>query len=185
MPNYRRAYLPGGTYFFTVNLLERRNNHLLIQHIDLLRAVVRQVKHSQPFHIDAWVVLSEHMHCIWTLPQDDANYSQRWHTIKTLFSRALPVSERRNQSRQNRGERGIWQRRFWEHVIRDEKDFWHHVNYIYYNPVKHGLVKRTVDWPYSSFHAYVRQGIYLENWVGNIDAKAISNKNTHLIKKLI
>ena len=116
------------------------------------------------FKIDAMVVLPEHMHCIWTLPTDDADYAIRWSLIKSGFSREIPVTERRSKSRQARGERGIWQRRYWEHLIRDDRDFERHVDYIHWNPVKHNWVKRVKDWPYSSFHKYVRLGLYPLDW---------------------
>ncbi len=171
MTQYRRTKIKGATYFFTVNCAERRGNHLLVNNIDTLRQVIRKVKQAHPFNIDAMVILPEHLHCIWTLPQDDADYGMRWGLIKAEFSRLIPADERRSKSRIKRGERGIWQRRFWEHLIRDEKDFAQHVDYIHWNPVKHDCVKRVVDWPYSSFHAYVRQGIYSSDWAGELDAK--------------
>jgi len=165
MTEYRRAKIQGATYFFTVNCAERQNNRILENNIDALRQVFRQVKQKHPFKIDAIVILPEHLHCIWTLPPDDANYSLRWNLIKSGFSRLITGNERRSDSRIKRGERGIWQRRYWEHVVRDEKDFERHVDYIHWNPVKHGWVKRVSDWPYSSFHAYERKGIYPVNWV--------------------
>ncbi|NOR51740.1 MAG: transposase [Gammaproteobacteria bacterium] len=164
MTDYRRSKLKGATYFFTVNCAERHGNRLLENNIDSLRQVIRKVKQAHPFNIDAMVVLPEHLHCIWTLPQGDADYGVRWGLIKAGFSRLIPPGERRSKSRTKRGERGIWQRRYWEHLIRDERDFAHHVDYIHWNPVKHGWVKRVEDWPYSSFHAYVRRGIYPADW---------------------
>jgi len=169
MPNYRRAFIPGGTWFFTVNLLERKNNDLLIREIELLREAVRAVRKRYPFQIDAWVVLPEHMHAIWTLPSGDADFSKRWRLIKSGFSRALPKMEFRSSLRKAANERGIWQRHFWEHSIRDEKDFERHVDYVHVNPLKHGLVGRVIDWPYSSFHRYVENGVYPEYWGGNVD----------------
>jgi putative transposase len=165
MPNYRRHQVPGATYFFTVNLHDRRED-LLVAQIDTLRAVVRDVKRRQPFHIDAWVVLPEHMHCLWTLPEGDTNYSTRWKNIKARFARAQPATEYRTPTRIRRDERGIWQRRFWEHTIRDEADYAAHVDYVHYNPVKHGLVKTVAEWPYSTFHHYVAMGIYQPDWGG-------------------
>ena len=123
MPDYRRYRVPGWTYFFTVNLLERHSNDLLIRHIDLLRHVVRETKKRWPFHIDAWVVLPEHLHCVWTLPVGDDDNANRWRIIKQGFSKALPMTERRSAVRVARGERGIWQRRFWDRFIRDDKDY--------------------------------------------------------------
>jgi putative transposase len=170
MPNYRRAYYPGGTYFFTVNLLERRDNDLLIKHIDLLREVVKTVRKSHPFEIHAWVVLPEHMHCVIRLPEDDTDFTVRWRLIKAGFSRRLPKTERRSTVRQARGERGIWQRRFWEHLIKDERDYQAHMDYAHINPLKHGWVKQVIDWPYSTFHRLVAEGIYASNWAGSKDA---------------
>lgn len=170
MPNYRRAFVPGGTWFFTVNLLERKNNDLLIREFDLLRNSVRAVRERHPFKIDAWVVLPEHMHAVWTLPPDDTDFSKRWRLIKSAFSRALPKTEFRSNVRKAANERGIWQRHFWEHLIRDETDFERHVDYVHVNPVKHGLVDRVIDWPYSSFHRYAENGIYPKNWCGDFGA---------------
>ncbi|MDC3212616.1 transposase [Pseudoalteromonas distincta] len=162
---YRRNYVKGGSYFFTVNLLDR-NKSLLVEHIDLLRKSIRVVKSQRPFYIDAWVVLPDHLHAVLTLPDNDTDYSGRWREIKKRFSKSLPKTEFLTQTRKRKNERGIWQRRFWEHTIRDDNDYWHHVNYVHFNPLKHGLVSRVVDWPYSSFHRAVKQGIYTSNWCG-------------------
>ena len=167
MANYHRLKTKGATYFFTVNLLERQGNSLLVQEIDTLRDVVRKVKSKYPFHIDGWVVLPEHLHALWTLPADDCDYSLRWRLIKNGFSRALPKTEHLSPIRQAAGERGIWQRHFGEHCIRDEADYQHHLDYIHINPLKHGLVSNVKDWPYSSFHRYVADGIYPINWCGD------------------
>jgi len=166
MSNYLRYRIPGGCYFFTVNLLER-NNTLLVDHIDLLRESVQVCKQKRPFHIDAWVVLPEHMHCIWTLPEGDVDFSTRWKIIKTHFSKGLPKVERRSIVRMKRGERGIWQRRFWEHAIRDDRDYENHMDYLHFNPVKHGWADNVIDWPYSSFHHCVKKGMYPVNWVSD------------------
>ncbi len=171
MPKYLRYRVKGGCYFFTVNLLER-NKTLLVDHIDLLRELVKMCKHKRPFQIDAWVVLPEHMHCIWSLPENDDDFSNRWKMIKSHFSKGLPKDEWRSKVRVKRGERGIWQRRFWEHAIRDDRDYEMHMNYVHYNPVKHSLVKNVKDWPHSTFHRYVRQGLYDKNWSG-IEAEGI------------
>jgi putative transposase len=171
MPRYRRAFIPGGTWFFTVNLLERHNNDLLVREIDLLRETVRRVRHKHPFHIDAWVVLPEHLHCVLTLPPGDSDFSRRWRLIKSGFSRALPKTEHRSRVRQAAGERGIWQRHYWEHLIRDDADYQRHVDYVHVNPLKHGHVQRVQDWPYSTFHQYVATGIYPADWCGDIDAE--------------
>nr|WP_277420242.1 transposase [Aeromonas dhakensis] len=122
MANWRRAWWPDGTWFFTVNLLERRNNRLLVEQIDLLRHSVAKVQQAHPFAIHAWVVLPDHLHCILSLPQGDTDFPLRWRLIKSHFSRALPVNERRSQTRLRHGERGIWQRHYWEHLIRDEQN---------------------------------------------------------------
>ncbi|WKJ90428.1 transposase [Methylomonas montana] len=175
MPNYRRAFIPGGTWFFTVNLLERKNNDLLIREINLLRETVRAVRERYPFKIDAWVVLPEHLHAVWTLPPGDADFSKRWRLIKSGFSRVLPKTEYRSDARKAANERGIWQRHFWEHSIRDETDFERHVDYVHVNPVKHGLVSRVIDWPYSSFHRYVEKGVYPENWAGDLDLTVVGD----------
>ena len=165
MANYRRVWQAGGTYFFTVNILQRKQD-LLVRHIDALRDAVRRVKRKHPFEIIAWVVLPDHMHCIWALPAGDANFALRWRLIKLIFSKSLPKTERLSVSRNKNGERGIWQRRFWEHLLRDERDLEYHIHYIHRNPLKHGLVTQVKDWPYSTFHLYVQRGIYPENWCG-------------------
>lgn len=165
MPNYRRNRLPGGTYFFTVNLLERKSD-LLVAHINELRAAVRKTRQLQPFHIDAWVVLPDHLHCIWTLPAGDDDYSSRWRLIKKTFSKSIPKTEYRSEVRMKRHERGIWQRRFWEHTIANDADYAAHMDYIHYNPVKHGWVSAVREWPYSTFHSMVLREIYPQDWAG-------------------
>ncbi|KPZ62172.1 REP-associated tyrosine transposase [Pseudoalteromonas sp. P1-7a] len=164
---YRLNYVKGGAYFFTVNLLDR-NKSLLVEHIDLLRESIRIVKFQRPFYIDAWVVLPDHLHAVLTLPDGDMDYSSRWREIKKRFSKSLPKTEFLTQTRKRKNERGIWQRRFWEHTIKNNDDYWHHINYVHFNPLKHGLVSRVVDWPYSSFHRAVKQGVYTNNWCGEI-----------------
>ena len=169
MADYRRYRVLGGTYFFTVNLLERRGD-LLVRHVEALRSAVRETRRRMPFHIDAWVVLPDHLHCVWTLPPGDADYSNRWKAIKIRFVRAIPKTERRSTVRAARGERAIWQRRFWEHSIRNEADYAHHVDYVHFNPMKHGHVDSLADWPYSSFHRWVTAGRYPSDWcVGGHD----------------
>jgi putative transposase len=165
MPQYIRSFVPGGTFFFTVNLLERRRQ-LLTEHIANLREVFKAARQRRPFTTEAIVILPEHLHCIWTLPSGDADFSTRWHDIKARFAAQIPRGERLSARRLKKGERGIWQRRFWEHAIRDASDYERHVDYIHYNPVKHGQVTRPADWPYSSFHRYVRGGIYTIEWGG-------------------
>jgi len=163
MPDYRRNRVPGGCYFFTVNLLDRQSR-LLIEYVDLLRATMRRVRGLHPFHVDAWVVLPEHLHALWTLPAGDADYGHRWQAIKMGFSKGIVEGEIRSRSRRLRGERGIWQRRYWEHTIRDERDYASHMDYIHFNPVKHGLVANVGDWTWSSFHRAVAQGLYPPGW---------------------
>jgi putative transposase len=169
MPNYRRAFVPGGCWFFTVNLLERRQT-LLVDRIDVLRGAIAKTREKYPFQIDAVVIMPDHLHAVWTLPPHDHDFSTRWRLIKTHFVKSLPRQERRNAVREARGERGIWQRRFWEHLIRDEVDYARHVEYCYINPVKHGLVSRVRDWPHSSFHRDVRHGIFPIDWAGDVNA---------------
>jgi putative transposase len=165
MPEYRRNRVAGGSYFFTVNLLDRRRG-LLVERIEALRAAVRDVRRSAPFHVDAWVVLPEHMHCVWTLPEGDDDFSDRWRRIKGVFARSVGGGGAVSESRRRHGECGIWQRRFWEHTVRDERDYAAHVNYTHFNPVKHGLVARAGDWPFSSFRRCVARGVYPADWAG-------------------
>lgn len=167
MPDYRRNRVPGGTYFFTVNLLDRRS-HLLVEHIAELREAVRAVRAKHSFHIDGWVVLPDHMHSIWTLPEGDDDFSSRWKAIKTAFAKRIPRTEVRSAARIAKAERGIWQRRYWEHTIRDETDYLRHMDYLHINPVKHGLVERLADWPHSSFHKLVAAGVYPADWAGDM-----------------
>ena len=150
-------------YFFTVNLAER-SSRLLIDQVDDLREVVRSVHKAHPFEIIAWVVLPDHRHAVWRLPEGDSAYPVCWGLIKSNFSRCVPTGERVRESRNKKGERGIWQRRFWEHLIRDDIDLQRHLDYIHYNPVKHGYVKCAIDWPYSSFHKYLRLGWVDAGW---------------------
>jgi putative transposase len=133
-----------------------------------LRLAVTATRRNRPFTIDAFVVLPDHLHAVWTLPPGDADFSTRWRLIKSAFARALPKAERLSAVRIERNERGIWQRRFWEHLIRDEGDYARHVEYCYINPVRHRLVNRVSNWPHSSFHRDVRAGIFPEDWAGDI-----------------
>jgi putative transposase len=143
---------------------------LLVDYVDVLRSVLREVKVRHPFHINAMVILLDHLHALWTLPMGDCDYPTRWMLIKADFSRRMPTGERRSESRMTKGERGIWQRRYWEHLIRDESDYSKHVDYIHYNPVKHGYVKRASEWPHSSIHRYVRQGVLPVDWGDDADS---------------
>jgi len=168
--DYRRNFVPGGSFFFTVNLADRQSC-LLTEKIDLLREAFRTVRARRPFTLDAIVVLPEHLHAIWTLPPGDADYSTRWRLIKTLFSRGIAPTEQPSRSRLSKGERGIWQRRYWEHTLRDESDFERHCDYIHFNPVKHGHARAAAAWPHSSFHRFVKVGVYPVDWAsgGEVD----------------
>jgi len=166
MTSYRRNFVPGGSFFFTVNLAARKRS-LLTSHIALLHAAFREIRWRHPFTIDAIVILLDHLHTIWTMPVDDADFATRWRLIKSMFSRHLAREERISPSRLAKGERGIWQRRYWEHTIKNESDFERHIDYIHINPVKHGWVKRVSDWAPSSFHHYVKLGIYPTDWAGD------------------
>jgi putative transposase len=167
MANYRRNFIAGGSFFFTVNLSDRRLR-LLTEHVGPLRTAFRYTRSRHPFTIDAIVILPDHLHAIWTLPDGDPDFALRWRLIKSTFSRALPHSEPVSRSRIAKGERGVWQRRYWEHTLRDEKDFAQHVDYIHFNPVKHGHVIRVRDWPYSSFRRMVKLGVYPQDWGGDV-----------------
>ena len=170
MTQYRRHFRQGGSYFFTVNIADR-SQPLLIRHIHDLRQAFISVRQQHPFTLDAIIILPDHLHTIWTLPPDDSDFSTRWKKIKAQFSRALPITAPVSASRQHKGERNVWQRRFWEHTLRDEMDYQRHLDYIHYNPVKHGYCSQVKDWPYSSFHRFVAAGIYPENWAGIINLK--------------
>ena len=169
MRTYKRLKIEGGCYFFTVVLVQRNGNNLLIEQVDSLRESFKHVQNNHPFTMNAIVIMPDHLHCIWQLPEGDDNFSTRWRLIKAHFSQSIKKGEEINKSRQRKGERGIWQRRFWEHVIRDDVDYANHVDYIHYNPVKHGYVNRVVDWEYSSFHRWVEKGIYPSNWAASDD----------------
>jgi putative transposase len=166
MTSYRRSFVAGGSYFFTVNLAERRLR-LLVEHVDTLRSAFRQVRARHPFTVEAIVILPDHLHSVWTLPEGDTDYAMRWRLIKSTFSRLLPSGEHVSESRRTKSERGIWQRRYWEHTLRDESDFGRHIDYVHFNPVKHGHVHRVKDWPHSSFHRMVQLGVYPEDWAGD------------------
>lgn len=150
MSSYVRPKVQGATVFFTVTLAERGSD-LLVREIDVLRRAVADTKAERPFQIDAWVVMPDHIHAVWTLPEGDRDFSKRWGAIKARFSKAIPTGRLR-KSHIARRERGVWQRRFWEHHIRDDRDFRAHVEYCWFNPVKHGFVEDPTDWPYSSYH---------------------------------
>ncbi len=155
MPNYRRLFIPGGTFFFTVNLLDRRTS-LLTENIDALRAAYGEVAKRHPLETVAICILPEHLHCVWRLPPDDHDYPLRWRLIKSRFSKSLPRAGDPRAGRRM-GERGIWQRRFWEHAIRDAKDLDRHIDYIHWNPVKHRLVQSPDDWAYSTYQEWKKK----------------------------
>jgi putative transposase len=168
---YRRAQTPGGTYFFTLVAFRRRKFLCEPENVDLLRTAFRTVKSAHPFTIDAFVLLPDHLHCIWTLPPGDKNYPMRWNAIKNHFTRHCPAryKSQPSASQQHKRAQTVWQPRYWEHQIRDERDFEKHCDYIHWNPVKHGVATCAGDWPYSSFHRFVRRGIYPSNWAGASD----------------
>jgi len=161
MPNYRRSYQPGGCWFFTVNLQNRRSD-LLVQQFKLLSQSLHHTQTAKPFKMLAWVVLPEHLHTIWRLPATDSDYASRWQLLKLTFSREL-----HKNTGQSTGHQGkIWQRGYWEHLIRNDADFKNHFDYVHRNPLKHQLVRQVQDWPLSSFHHYVKRGIYPPDWCG-------------------
>ncbi len=163
---YRRANATGGTYFFTVNLADRSAD-TLVRHINDLKNVMHKVKAAHPYALVAQVVMPEHLHAIWRLPPGDADFPMRWSLIKAGFSRRRAKVENVCASRVAKRERGIWQRRYWEHQIRDDTDLAQHVNYIHYNPVKHGWVTVAADWPHSTLHEYIRRGMANPDWGGS------------------
>ena len=155
---YRRAFVPGGTYFFTVVTAQRRPVFCDEEAVVTLRRAFRHVNEKRPFTVDAMAVLPDHLHCLWTLPSADNDYPTRWRLIKTW------VTKHHGAAHNRQAERSIWQSRYWEHAIRNEMDYRQHVEYIHYNPVRHGYVRRPVEWPYSSFRRYVKKNIYSEDW---------------------
>lgn len=170
MSNYRRAWISGGSYFFTLALADR-SSHLLVEQSGLLRSALAGARLAQPFRIDAIVILPEHLHMVCTLPDGDADYATRIARMKAGFSRSLARTEQVSTSRLRRRERGIWQWRYWEHVVRDEADLRAHIDYVHYNPVKHGHVERVVQWPWSSFHQCVARGQLPADW-GDVSIEA-------------
>jgi len=168
MPEYRRAKTAGGTYFFTLVTHLRRpilTNEVVRQ---ALREGIQRARQTLPFQIEAWVLLPDHLHAVWTLPPEDDNCAARWAIIKrqvsTLCGKQFNAIEELSESKQKRKESGIWQRRYWEHQIRDDLDFQRHMDYLHWNPVKHGYVRQVVDWPFSSFHRLAAAGIYPPDW---------------------
>jgi putative transposase len=168
MVRYRRLYIPGGTYFFTLTLADRRAT-LLVDHITALRQAFRTTKARAPFTINAIVILPDHLHVLMTLPEDDPAFSNRLRQIKVRFTRDL-LATGLDLMPDASGEYRLWQHRYWEHAVRDEADLANHIAYIHINPVKHGLVDRVADWPHSSFHRFVRQGLIPRDWAGTLPA---------------
>jgi putative transposase len=171
MPNYRRLKTPGATYFFTVVTFKRQMILCDSLSLKLLRNAIEEVKQLLPFRINAWVLLPDHMHCLWTLPEGDCDYSKRWGKIKSTFTKKMkavgwaPSTKlKASPSRIKHREFVIWQRRFWEHQIRSQQDFNRHCDYIHYNPVKHGLVEDPKKWEYSTVHRFIKKGLYSEKW---------------------
>jgi putative transposase len=167
--NYRRPKINGGTFFFTLVTYERRKLFSEQRNINLLRKVIQEIKQVHPFKMQAYVLLPDHFHCIWTLPDDDDDFSTRWRLIKSYFTRScvLPEKYKPTLTRKSKGEQCVWQRRFWEHAIRNDSDFENHAAYIHFNPVKHGYVTDPKDWQQSSIHYYIEKGIYPGNWGGD------------------
>ncbi|MGB7913668.1 MAG: transposase [Desulfobaccales bacterium] len=180
MPEYRRIRLKGGTYFFTVVAFERQPFLTNDQVRAALREEIQEVRKTLPFTIEAWVLLPDHLHTIWTLPENDDNFASRWAIFKRGLSRRCGSldedKEQNGDSHSKRGEKRIWQRRFWDQLIRDDHDFQCHLDYLHWNPVKHGYVKRVLDWPYSTFHRYVANGLYPADWGGINDEDTIEMK---------
>jgi putative transposase len=166
MPNYRRASIKGGIFFFTVVLADRSSD-LLTREIDRLRQTYRTVQQRRPFETIAVCVLPDHLHALWALPEHDSDFASRWSLIKSGFSRGIEARSR-SQSQTSKREKGIWQRRYWEHAVRNEADLERHVDYIHFNPVKHGHVTRVADWPHSSFHRFVERGLLAVDWGGDM-----------------
>ena len=164
MTEYRRFQLPGATWFFTVNLAERTGNRRLVEYVEVLRAAFRRALSERPFRVDAIVVLPDHLHSIWTLPPGDEDFSSRWRMIKEQFSRGVPRDERITASRSARRERGIWQRRFWARALTSQADLNNHMDYVHWNPVKHGHAARPIAWPYSSLRRLIEAEVYEREW---------------------
>jgi putative transposase len=167
MARYRRAKVEGGTFFFTVALADRSSDRL-VRHIDRLRKVYKSVQDRYPFETIAICVLPDHLHAVWSLPEGDADFPLRWNLIKSGFSRGLTADPPRSSSKIAKREKGIWQRRYWEHTIRNEADLARHIDYIHFNPVKHGYVSRACEWPHSSLGRYVARGLVPTDWGGDL-----------------
>lgn len=165
---YRRAFVPGGSWFFTVVTCDRRPIFASADAVDVLRDAFRHVRAKHRFATDAIVVLPDHLHCIWTLPPGEADFATRWRLLKTRVTQGLDPALR--------GDGRIWQHRFWEHLLRDEDDFARHVDYIHFNPVKHGLVDSAAEWPHSTFHRYVATGVLPVDWGLSTELDGVGNE---------
>ena len=181
MPNYRRVKTPGATYFFTVVTYERQR--ILCEPVSrvALRDAIHNTQSLHPFLINVWVLLPDHLHCLWTLPDGDYDFSKRWGMVKSNFTKrmkqvgwASPTENNQSPSRTRHREAFIWQRRFWEHQIRNQQDFNRHCDYIHYNPVKHGLVDDPKKWEYSTIHRFIEKGLYPSNWGDSISPEIVS-----------
>ena len=172
---YQRAFLPGGSYFFTLVTEKRRPLFATKDAVDVLHLAFQTVHSKRPFTMDAMVVLPDHLHCIWTQPPTDGDFATRWRLIKTWFTKhcdpALHTTP--NPARAAKREQALWQHRYWEHALRDEADFARHVEYIHFNPVKHGLAKSAIEWPHSSFHRYVEAGLCPADWGQTTDYEGV------------
>ena len=167
---YRRVVQAGATYFFTLVAHERARLFADASNVDRWRAAVAKVQRKRPFVIEAEVILPDHLHVLWTMPDGDADYATRIRLVKTEFTKSLPLNDwpaAPSKSRAHKGEREVWQRRYWEHTIRNERDFQVRLDYIHYNPVKHALVDRAADWPHSTFQAWAAKGVYEQWWGGD------------------
>ena len=176
---YRRAFIPGGSFFFTAVTELRRPLFASADAVGVLRTAFRAVRATRPFEVDAIVVLPDHLHCIWTLPPDDADFATRWRLIKTWFTKHCDPALRADphRARTAKQEQALWQHRYWEHALRDEADVIRHVEYVHFNPVKHGLVSSAMEWPYSSFLRYVEAGMYPADWgQGAIDFEGVGHE---------
>lgn len=172
MRTYIRDLTSGAAYFLTRNLKDRQSG-LLIRHMDQLRIAYRKTQQYRPFELNAMVVLPDHLHLLMTLPDGDADYASRVSYLKSQFSRQIPLGESISASREKKGERAIWQRRYWEHRIRDDLDYQRHMDYIHFNPVKHGYAESSAAWPYSTFRRYVEWGVYAPDWAMSGDWEGV------------
>jgi putative transposase len=179
---YRRAFVPGGTFFFTLVTADRKPIFAEQKNVATLREAFRTIRLARAFELDAAVVLPDHLHCIWTLPPGDSDFSTRWRLIKTWFTKRYDLAGsgyamltrptvrtvRTEERKVSDSVQTMWQKRYWEHLLRDETDYRRHVDYIHYNPVKHGYAKTPLEWPHSSFFRYVKAGTYPRDWGGDV-----------------